>query len=84
MEAHADGKRSLRSRKSAPDGTYLQYLRAMYGGKIHLLTDEDLQTSFQDSRRIYSAVWLTISNFPTNPANSSRRKLRADANGDSK
>jgi hypothetical protein len=49
MEAHADGKPFFAlSQNPLPDGTYLQYLRAMYGGKIHLLTDEDLQTSFQD------------------------------------
>ncbi|MGD0745495.1 MAG: M56 family metallopeptidase [Verrucomicrobiota bacterium] len=30
------------------DGTYLEYLRKMYGGKIYMPTDEDLQKCFQD------------------------------------
>jgi len=30
------------------DGTYLQYLRAMYGGKIHTPTEEDSQQCFRD------------------------------------
>ena len=30
------------------DGTYLDYLRGMYGDKIYLPTDEDLQKCFQD------------------------------------
>jgi beta-lactamase regulating signal transducer with metallopeptidase domain len=30
------------------DGTYLEYLRSMFGGKIYLPTGEDSQKSFQD------------------------------------
>jgi hypothetical protein len=48
MESHADGKPFfMLSQNPLPDGTYLRYLRAMYGGKIHTLTDEDWGTSFQ-------------------------------------
>ena len=49
MESHADGKPFFTlSQNALTDVTYLHYLRAMYGGKIHVLTDEDLQKSFQD------------------------------------
>jgi hypothetical protein len=49
MESHADGKPFFAlSQNPLTDATYLHYLRAMYGGKIHTLTDEDLQKSFQD------------------------------------
>ena len=53
-ESHADGKPFfILSQNALTYGTnlhrtYLQYLRAMYGGKIHTPTDEDLQKSFQD------------------------------------
>jgi len=49
MESHADGKPFFAlSQNPLADVTYLHYLRAMYGGKIHIPTDEDLQKSFQD------------------------------------
>jgi hypothetical protein len=49
MESHADGKPFfMLSQNPLADATYLHYLRAMYGGKIHTLTDEDLQKSLQD------------------------------------
>jgi hypothetical protein len=49
MESHADGKPFfMLSQNPLADATYLHYLRSMYGGKIHTLTDEDWQKSFQD------------------------------------
>jgi hypothetical protein len=49
MESHADGKPFfMLSQNPLADATYLRYLRAMYGGKIHTPTDEDLQKSLQD------------------------------------
>jgi hypothetical protein len=49
MESHADGKPFfMLSQNPLADATYLHYLRAMYGGKIHTPTDEDLQKSLQD------------------------------------
>ena len=49
MESHADGKPFfMLSQNPLADATYLHYLRAMYGGKIHTLTDEDLQKCLQD------------------------------------
>jgi hypothetical protein len=49
MESHADGKPFfMLSQNPLADVTYLHYLRAMYGGKIHTLTDEDSQKSLQD------------------------------------
>ena len=49
MESHADGKPFfMLSQNPLADATYLHYLRAMYGGKIHTPTDEDWQKSFQD------------------------------------
>jgi hypothetical protein len=49
MESHADGKPFFAlSQNPLADVTYLHYVRAMYGGKIHVPTDEDSQKSFQD------------------------------------
>jgi hypothetical protein len=49
MESHADGKPFFAlSQNPLADVTYLHYLRAMYGGKIYTLTDEDSQKSLQD------------------------------------
>jgi hypothetical protein len=49
MESHAAGKPFfMLSQNPLADATYLHYLRAMYGGKIHTLTDEDLQKCLQD------------------------------------
>jgi len=36
------------SQNPLADGTYLEYLRSMYAGKIYTPTDEDLQKSLQD------------------------------------
>jgi hypothetical protein len=38
----------LLTQNALADGTYLQYLRSMYGEKIYVPTDEDLQKCFQD------------------------------------
>jgi hypothetical protein len=38
----------LLTQNALADGTYLAYLRGMYGGKIYTPTDEDSQTCFQD------------------------------------
>ena len=49
MESHADGKPFfMLSQNPLADGTYLEYLRSMYAGKIYTPTDEDSQKSFQD------------------------------------
>ncbi len=49
MESHAEGKPFfMLSQNPLPDATYISYLRAMYGGKIQTLADEDLRQSFQD------------------------------------
>ena len=34
-----------------PDATYLEYLRGMYGAKIHIPTDEDLENTLRDYRQ---------------------------------
>ena len=38
----------LLTQNALADGTYLAYLRGMYGGKIYTPTDEDSQKCFQD------------------------------------
>jgi hypothetical protein len=49
MVSHADGNPFfMLSQNPLADATYLHYLRAMYGGKIQIPTDEDLQKSLQD------------------------------------
>jgi hypothetical protein len=49
MESHVDGRPFfMLSQNPLADATYLHYLRAMYGGKIHTPTDEDLQKCLQD------------------------------------
>jgi hypothetical protein len=49
MESHADGKPFfMLSQNPLPDVTYLRYLRAMYGGKIHTPTDEDSQKCIEE------------------------------------
>jgi beta-lactamase regulating signal transducer with metallopeptidase domain/tetratricopeptide (TPR) repeat protein len=47
--SHADGDPFFTLTQNAlADGTYLEYLRAMYGGKIYLPTGEDSQRCFQE------------------------------------
>ena len=49
MESHAEGKPFfMLSQNPLTDEAYLHYLRSMYDGKIHLLTDEDAKKCFQD------------------------------------
>jgi hypothetical protein len=48
-ESHADGKPIFTLTQNAlADGTYLEYLRSMYDGKIYIPTAEDSQKCFQD------------------------------------
>ncbi len=48
-ESHADGKPFFTFTQNAlADGTYLDYLRSMYGGKLYIPTAEDSQKCFQD------------------------------------
>ena len=49
QKSHADGDPFFTLTQNAlADGTYLQYLRSMYGGKIYTPTDEDSQKCFED------------------------------------
>ena len=48
-KSHADADPFFTLTQNAlTDGTYLNYLRAMYGGKIYTPTEEDSQRCFQD------------------------------------
>ena len=48
-KSHADADPFFTLTQNAlADGTYLEYLRAMYGGKIYTPTEEDSQRCFQD------------------------------------
>ena len=48
-KSHADGDPFFTLTQNAlADGTYLEYLRAMYGGKIYTPTGEDSQHCFQE------------------------------------
>ncbi len=48
-KSHAEGDPFFTLTQNAlADGTYLEYLRAMYGGKIYTLTGEDSQRCFQE------------------------------------
>ena len=48
-KSHADAAPFFTLTQNAlADGTYLQYLRAMYGEKIYIATDEDAQNCFQN------------------------------------
>ncbi len=48
-KSHADADPFFTLTQNAlADGTYLNYLRAMYGGKIYTPTEEDSQRCFQD------------------------------------
>jgi hypothetical protein len=48
-ESHADGKPFFTLTQNAlADGTYLEYLRSMYGDKIYIPTAEDSQKCFHD------------------------------------
>ncbi len=48
-EAHADGKPFFTfTQNTLVDGTYLDYLRSMYGGKLYIPPAEDSEKCFQD------------------------------------
>jgi hypothetical protein len=70
MESHAEGKPFfMLSQNPLADETYSRYLRAMYGGKsIHSQT-RTRKSAFKITRRMRSAVFFTISNFPTSRDN---------------
>jgi beta-lactamase regulating signal transducer with metallopeptidase domain len=49
VKSHADADPFfILTQNALADGTYLEYLRAMYGGKIYTPTAEDSQKCFQD------------------------------------
>jgi hypothetical protein len=82
-ESHADGKPFFTlSQNALTDGTYLQYLRAMYGGKIHTLTDEDSQKSFQDYKTDAQRRLSHDQQFPNEPRQlKPGEDVRLDSNG---
>jgi hypothetical protein len=68
MESHADGKPFfMLSQNPLADATYLHYLQAMYGGKIHTPTDEDLQKSLQDYMTTAQRRLAHDKQFPNEP-----------------
>ena len=83
MESHADGKPFfMLSQNPLADATYLHYLRAMYGGKIHTLTDEDWQKSFQDYTADAQRRLAHDKQFPNEPKQlMPGEEVRLDTNG---
>ena len=83
MESHADGKPFfMLSQNPLADVTYLHYLRAMYGGKIHTPTDEDLQKSFQDYTTDAQHRLAHDQQFPNEPKQlKPGEEVRLDTNG---
>jgi hypothetical protein len=82
-ESHADGKPFFTlSQNPLPDVTYLHYLRAMYGGKIYTLTDEDSQKSFQDYKTDAQRRLSHDQQFPNEPRQlKPGEDVRLDSNG---
>jgi len=82
-ESHADGKPFFTlSQNPLTDVTYLHYLRAMYGGKIHTLTDEDSQKSFQDYKTDAQGRLSHDQQFPNEPRQlKPGEEVRLDSNG---
>jgi len=84
MESHADGKPFFAlSQNPLADATYLHYLRAMYGGKIHTPTDEDLQKSLQDYMTDAQRRLAHDQQFPNEPRQlkPGDEDVRQDTNG---
>lgn len=83
MESHADGKPFfMLSQNPLADVTYLHYLRAMYGGKIHTPTDEDLQKSFQDYKTDAQRRLSHDQQFPNEPRQlKPGEDVKLDSNG---
>ena len=83
MESHADGKPFfMLSQNPLADATYLHYLRAMYGGKIHTPTDEDWQKSFQDYTTDAQRRLAHDQQFPNEPKQlMPGEEVRLDTNG---
>jgi hypothetical protein len=83
MAAHADGKPFfMLSQNPLGDVTYLHYLRAMYGGKIHTPTDEDSQKSFQDYMADARRRLAHDQQFPNEPKQlKPGEDVRQDSNG---
>ena len=83
MESHMDGKPFfMLSQNPLPDETYLHYLRAMYGGKIHTPTDEDAQKSLQDYKTNAQRRLSHDKQFPNEPRQlMPGEEVRLDSNG---
>jgi len=83
MESHADGKPFfMLSQNPLADATYLHYLRTMFGGKIHTLTDEDSQKGFQDYTLDAQRRLAHDQQFPNEPRQlKSGEDVRLDSNG---
>jgi hypothetical protein len=83
MASHAAGKPFFAlSQNPLGDATYLRYLRAMYGGKIHMLTDEDLQTSLQAYTADAQRRLAHDQHFPNEPKQlKPGEEVRLDSNG---
>ena len=83
MESHADGKPFfMLSQGPLADATYLHYLRAMYGGKIHTPTDEDLQQSLQNYKADAQRRLAHDRQFPNEPGQlKPGEDVRLDSNG---
>ncbi|MGO8764992.1 MAG: hypothetical protein ACLQSR_07645 [Limisphaerales bacterium] len=83
MESHADGKPFfMLSQNPLTDVTYLHYLRAMYGGEIHTLTDEDWQRSSQDYKTDAQRRFAHDQQFPNEPKQiEPGEEVRRDSNG---
>ena len=83
MESHANGKPFFAlSQNPLADATYLHYLQAMYGGKIHALTDEDLQKCLQDYMTNALRRLAHDKQFPNEPKQlQPGEDVRQDSNG---
>ena len=67
-KSHADGDPFFTLTQNAlADPTYQEYLRAIYGGKIHALTEADSQTSYVDYSADFRRRWQHDQDFPNEP-----------------
>ena len=74
-ESHADGKPFfVLTQNALADGTYLEYLRSMYDGKIYTPTAEDAQKCFSD---YYTDAQKRLQNHQLNPG----EDVKVDDNG---
>jgi len=75
-QSHSQGRPFFTLTQNAlSDSSYLTYIRDMYGDKLNLPDDNDIESAWRNIKRTHRHGWSTTRHFHQNPARSGKARM---------